>query len=1482
MTRERGKNKKKGNTKYRSPKQQQRNSKKEEPPSTSSGEEKEGVYFEVEEENKGSYTGQTNRSPSPTKKCRCCAEIEEPKTFTAGRHKKSSSKSRRNRDSGCYDDDDNNEKRHNKASKNSTTKGIRKRLITISSSAFEDTNRMPIMLSTDTSEMQSLPTDAKPPKQSCDCRSGKSKHPWSSAPKRQNNRSMSKHRNSQKNLKGRGGRSSNCCKSPLNRPTSKMKNRCKNNNNSKRKASTVDDVDVSYTLPSCPICCKEFSSPILLSCSHTFCKECVSVFVEASDGCSFSCPVCEIEIILQGEEEELFCPNFMVLKQMEDDEDDDGLLCGVCESDNEADFFCVQCSDLLCEDCADAHHVVKYTRDHSVKEITCDTNLSKFIKKRYYCNDHENEQLDIYCERCEKSICRECALESHRSEKHNCIPLKLAAQTCRDDTQRQLYDIKSRSPNLQLALMKVKNQKKMLRDQANATYAEISESFRRIMSALKEHERKLYKTLEETYRKKLRTLKSEKEKVVLKLERFATVSSMLDELESHDNEVEVLQMKCTIKEAVDNLSSDPVDFEPTLNTTAVLFKSNESAITEALATHGDIIKIKGGDRGRISKNVNKLSIACDFSDQTNSLSSHECDNESEASTINNDINLRSSAKKMRAKSNWGIVKSRIHEIASNIQHRQRRRGSKASLLSKKKEMSEARKQKARANWLILRSHLNELTTSSATKKQQQQRGKRKGSKQTTSLSRTFNKLATRKRIHAKAMRSRAIRQRAAANWLLVRSKLPEIVIFGKVSGRLFTPLTIPTMYQKRKRTSPTMTKLKYFRAKKLRARANWLLVSSRLHDIVNYPNKQKLRKDKVTWDIYRPQLETQRERAGRNKYVAGKLRGITNWLIVKARLSDVILFGKYEHYRRLETPSNKSRSRTPSLTKQRRQSYGKSEGPATNAWPDVRRSSRSSTSSKKTKFCSKKKKSAFKNWDKLIRKAHLTKRHHTPDNNKKPTNNHHSSKSIKRKDSSEPVKRKSSQGSSKQPKSVANWNDLIQGTQTDRSIKKHGLKNWDRLIAETSVKQEPTSLNQWDSLIAETEVKKKSDSLKNWDKLMTETSVKKQLNSLKNWDKLINETADNKKSSSLKNWNKLINATDVKAKSISLKNWDKFIAETSVKKQSNSLKTWDKLINETSVKKKSSNPNNWNELTDDTDVKPKSNSLKNWNKLISKGQDKKKSIADDTRIKSNKTATKNQIDNNYKDDDESVGKWNDLIKGEQKKVTEEKIEPMLHQKTNSENITGFDNARNGDDDQSFEKWDKLINGTSAPSTMATRSKERGYSGENYQSTSLDPDLNSLSEKHWQQLAHCSKYEKPEAEKHWDKLVSNASAEKKKAEWNWLQLVHQTKSKTRHPTEKARERWLKVRESLGRYNSKDELNYPRPRSVHDMDRKTKETAYTNWWRLISGTKTPKRSGKKSDAVKKAVRNWNTLLSGTEIKASPYEGWKNLIQGTQKSK
>ena len=76
-----------------------------------------------------------------------------------------------------------------------------------------------------------------------------------------------------------------------------------------------------------------------------------------------------------------------------------------------AQYQCMDCLDLLCDECSSVHQKTRYTRNHTVARITdlkagtCEIER----KKRYKlpCENHPDKPLEVYCIPCGKVSLRQ-------------------------------------------------------------------------------------------------------------------------------------------------------------------------------------------------------------------------------------------------------------------------------------------------------------------------------------------------------------------------------------------------------------------------------------------------------------------------------------------------------------------------------------------------------------------------------------------------------------------------------------------------------------------------------------------------------------------------------------------------------------------------------------------------------------------------------------------------------------------------------------------------------------------------------------------------------------------------------------------------------------------------------------------------------------------------------------------------------------------
>lgn len=153
--------------------------------------------------------------------------------------------------------------------------------------------------------------------------------------------------------------------------------------------------------------CKE---SILLSCLHTFCKVCVRAgcLPRTGDGSLVECPKCKAK----SQKQDIGCSLFFVRASEADVKEDK---CVACDEDVDATSHCVQCDEMLCDACVQAHRRVRITKDHTIK--TAIGAPGQHVKP-IYCQRHTAEKLRLFCEPCERLTCRLCQLESHKDHKY--------------------------------------------------------------------------------------------------------------------------------------------------------------------------------------------------------------------------------------------------------------------------------------------------------------------------------------------------------------------------------------------------------------------------------------------------------------------------------------------------------------------------------------------------------------------------------------------------------------------------------------------------------------------------------------------------------------------------------------------------------------------------------------------------------------------------------------------------------------------------------------------------------------------------------------------------------------------------------------------------------------------------------------------------------------------------------------------------------
>ncbi|XP_078574679.1 uncharacterized protein LOC144860959 [Branchiostoma floridae x Branchiostoma japonicum] len=202
-------------------------------------------------------------------------------------------------------------------------------------------------------------------------------------------------------------------------------------------SNAISDITDEFLV--CQVCLEDFKQPKMLPCLHTFCQSCLEKLLATEPVGKLDCPTCRQDVSLPENGVQGLKSNFLVgklrdiLQQQPKGETsearEDGVPCTVCEAGNSAQFYCVECTDYLCQSCNKVHRGLKMSRAHkvvTVQDLQSGQAAAELrARETSKCEDHQ-ELNKFYCDTCHRVICLHCVVTAHKD--HQYVEIEKAAE----------------------------------------------------------------------------------------------------------------------------------------------------------------------------------------------------------------------------------------------------------------------------------------------------------------------------------------------------------------------------------------------------------------------------------------------------------------------------------------------------------------------------------------------------------------------------------------------------------------------------------------------------------------------------------------------------------------------------------------------------------------------------------------------------------------------------------------------------------------------------------------------------------------------------------------------------------------------------------------------------------------------------------------------------------------------------------------------
>ena len=251
------------------------------------------------------------------------------------------------------------------------------------------------------------------------------------------------------------------------------------------------------------------------------------------------------------------CTKFIKIQKHKPEGETD-LKCDDCGGDNDPLVgLCVDCELFLCQDCNKVHS--KRNKTHDIVALGQST--------RKYCPEHKKNELDYYCETCDKLLCWYCTTKKEHAEHAHELVEKMASKH-RSVLAEIIAPVEEMSENLSKAEANIVSTQEKIKEQASEIDQEIDKCYVEQLQELNKHHQHLKKQLCDAVSQKEDALNKQIKDITSLQDKLTGIKKLHEGLEktpdrkvfsTKKQDVEISMEK--VSEQYKNINTEPVEYD---------------------------------------------------------------------------------------------------------------------------------------------------------------------------------------------------------------------------------------------------------------------------------------------------------------------------------------------------------------------------------------------------------------------------------------------------------------------------------------------------------------------------------------------------------------------------------------------------------------------------------------------------------------------------------------------------------------------------------------------------------------------------------------------------------------------------------------------------------------------------------------------------------------------------------------------------------